>query len=92
MAEAGKADMSTRDLDRRLARIEARRHVGTPTAIFSSRPLAEGEAEEAIANWQEWVADGRASIMGQCLFIRTPRMTAEEWMAATAHHRGEVIH
>jgi hypothetical protein len=44
--------MSIIDLERRLARIEADRRTGAPTAILTDRPIGDLEATDALANWQ----------------------------------------
>ena len=63
----------------RLAALESQ-SPRSPTRIFSSRPLEEGEGEKLLVNWKEEVEAGRAGISGNCLFIRVPIMTAEEWL------------
>lgn len=71
--------MSVLNLRKRLKRIEASRHEGDPVRIMANRPLAEGEAAEAVANWRDWVADGCASKSGNVLWIMDPPMSVAEW-------------
>lgn len=83
--------MSIIDLERRLARIEAGRGTGAATSILSDRPIGDPagdlEAADALANWRQWIAQGRTTIRNGVLCLHRPEMTAEEWAAAhvTAH-------
>ena len=72
--------IGTRGIRRRLERVEAGRQTGEPDRIFSARPLEDGEAEFILANWREWVADGRASRSGNLLLVMDPPMTVAEWV------------
>jgi hypothetical protein len=77
--------MSIIDLERRLARIEAGRRTGAPTAILSDDPIGDAagdlRAADALANWQRWVAQGKATVSNGVLCLIGPEMTAEEWAA-----------
>lgn len=67
---------------KRVDRIEAKRHVGAPTKIFADRPITDTEAQDATTNWREWVADGRAKLRGDVLFVISPPLSVEEWELA----------
>lgn len=73
------------DLERRLARLEAGRMMGAPTAILSDHPIDDvaGDlaAADAFTNWQRWVALGKATISNGVLCLSGPELTAEEWAA-----------
>lgn len=75
--------MSIIDLERRLARIEAGRRTGAPTTLLSDDPIddAAGDlrAADALANWQRWVPQGRATSSNGVLCLIGPELTAEEW-------------
>ena len=77
--------MSIIDLERRLARIEAGRRTGAPTVILSDAPIgnAAGDlrAADALADWQRWVAQGRATVSNGVLCLLSPELTADEWAA-----------
>lgn len=77
--------MSLIDLERRLARLEAARSTTAPTAILSDRPIGDQagdlEATGALANWRQWVAQGRATVRNGVLCLSGPEMTVEEWAA-----------
>ena len=77
--------MSIIDLERRLARVEAGRRIGAPTALLSDDPIddAAGDlrAADALANWQRWIAQGEATISNGVLCLTGPELTAEEWAA-----------
>ncbi|MCJ2020522.1 hypothetical protein MKK84_24345 [Methylobacterium sp. E-065] len=83
--------MSLVDLERRLARLEAARYVGVPTAILSDHPIGDTagdlRADDALANWQRWTAQGRATVSNGVLCLTSPELTAEEWAErfVTAH-------
>jgi hypothetical protein len=67
-------------LRKRLERIEASRHQGDPVRIMTNRPLQDGEAADALANWRDWVANGRANVAGNVLWIMDPPLTVAEWV------------
>ncbi|MGH1571923.1 hypothetical protein ACRAWG_16045 [Methylobacterium sp. P31] len=73
------------NLTKRLARIEARRHTGAPTVIFSDRPIGDPagdlEVADALANWPRWVAAGKAGVRSGVLYLTSPGMTDEAWAA-----------
>ena len=75
--------MSIIDLERRLARIEAGRRTGAPTALLSDHPIGDAagdlRADDALANWQRWIAQGKASVSNGVLCLVGPEMTTEEW-------------
>lgn len=77
--------MSLIDLERRLARLEAARHVGTPTALITDTPIGDAtgdlRAADALANWQRWIAQGKATMSNGVLCFTGPEITAEEWEA-----------
>ena len=77
--------MSVVDFRRRLARIEAGRRTGAPTVILSDRPIGDpaGELEitNALANWEQWIAEGKASVRNGVLYLVSPRITDAEWAA-----------
>ncbi|MDP4006531.1 hypothetical protein [Methylobacterium sp. NEAU K] len=77
--------MSIIDLERRLARIEAGRRTGAPAAILSDHPIDDvaGDlaAADAFANWQRWVAQGKATVSNGVLCLISPEMTGDEWAA-----------
>ncbi|MCJ2138022.1 hypothetical protein MKK69_28900, partial [Methylobacterium sp. J-026] len=58
--------MSVIDLERRLARIEAGRRGGAPTALLTDHPIGDvaGDlaAADALTNWQRWAAQGKATV------------------------------
>jgi hypothetical protein len=76
---------SNTDLTKRLARIEAGRRTGALTVILSDRPIGDQagdlEAADALANWERWVAEGKASVRNGVLYLVGPEMTDEEWAA-----------
>ena len=75
--------MSIIDLERRLARIEARRWTGAPTAILTDDPIGDvaGDlrAADAHTNWQRRVVQGRATVSNGVLCLIGPELTADEW-------------
>jgi hypothetical protein len=75
--------MNIIDLERRLARIEAGRRTGAPTAILSDHPINDtaGDlaAADAFTNWQRWVAQGKAIVSNGVLCLISLELTAEEW-------------
>jgi hypothetical protein len=77
--------MSIIDLERRLARLEAARHVGAPTAILSDQPIGDtagdARAADALANWQRWTAQGKATASNGVLCLVRPELRADEWEA-----------
>ncbi|MCJ2068868.1 hypothetical protein MKK75_08645 [Methylobacterium sp. J-030] len=77
--------MSLIDLERRLARLEAARHTGAPTALLSDHPIDDTagdlRAADALANWQRWTAQGRATVSNGVLCLVGPELTAEDWAA-----------
>ena len=77
--------MRTTDLTKRLARIEAGRRTGAPTVILSDRPIGDpaGDLEitDALANWEQWIAEGKASVRNGVLYLVSPMMTDAEWAA-----------
>lgn len=83
--------MSLVDLERRLSRLEAARHIGAPTALLSDHPIGDAagdlRAPDALTNWQRWVAQGKATVSNGVLCLVGPELTAEEWAArfATEH-------
>ena len=76
------------DLERRLAHVEAARSVTAPTRILTDRalgdPAGDLEATDALANWRQWVAQGRATVRHGVLCIDRPLMTTGEWAVAHA--------
>ena len=80
----------SRNIDRRLSKLESERLDHAPTHIFADRPMAAGEGEAMIANWRELVAAGEASVSGCVLFVLAPEpMTVAEW--ERAHGRAEAL-
>ena len=81
-------DALSRDLERRLARIEVKRGtpLAEPTSIFSNRPL-EADPAVILRDWRAWVASGRARLVGQSLHIMHPRLTREQWLAMREERR-----
>ena len=77
--------MSIIDLERRIARNEAGRRTGAPTAILSDEPIddvvGDLRAADALANWHRWVAQGWATVSNGVLCLLGPEATAEEWVA-----------
>ena len=77
--------MSLVDLERRLARLEAARYDGAPTALLSDDPIGDAagdlRAADALANWQRWVARGKATVSNGVLCLLSPELTADEWAA-----------
>ena len=77
--------MSIIDLERRLARIEASRRTGAPTALLSDAPIGDvaGDlaATDALTNWQRWVAQGKATVSNGVLCLIGPELAADEWAA-----------
>lgn len=77
--------MSLIDLERRLARLEAARYVGAPTALLTDAPIGDPagdrEAADAVANWRQWVAQGCATVQRGVLCLARVEMTTEEWAA-----------
>lgn len=77
--------MSVVNLRRRLARIEAGRSSGPPTAILTDRPIGDAagnlEAADALVNWQAWVAQGRATTRNGVLCLLGTELTEQEWAA-----------
>lgn len=66
---------------KRVERIEAKQHVGAPTKIVANYPVEDDEATDALTNWRQRVADGRASVKGDVLWLMHPPLTVEEWVA-----------
>jgi hypothetical protein len=68
-----------RTIENRLRRLE-----GTapqvPSCVFSSCPLAEGEADTLLANWQSEVEAGHATVMGQALMLHGRKLSRAEWL------------
>jgi hypothetical protein len=77
--------MSFVDLERRLARLEAARHTGAPMALLSDHPIGDTagdlRAADALANWQRWIAQGKATASNGVLCLVGPELSAEEWAA-----------
>lgn len=77
--------MSIIDLERRLARIEAGRRTGAPTAILSDHPIGDPAGDldvaGALTNWERLVAEGEASVRNGVLYLIGPEMTDEKWAA-----------
>lgn len=77
--------MSIIDVTRRIARIEAGRRPGAPTAILSDRPIGDPagdlEVADALANWESLVAERKASVRNGVLYLIGPAMTEAEWAA-----------
>ena len=77
--------MSLIDFGRRLARLEAARYVGAPTTLLTNAPIGDAagdlRAADAVANWQRWIAQGKATMSNGVLCFTGPEMTAEEWEA-----------
>jgi hypothetical protein len=74
--------MSLRSLESRLRCLEALQAVpDRPTLVLSSRPLEKGEARLLLEHWREEVDAGRASRYGHALYIRSPVLSREEWIA-----------
>lgn len=84
LAAAG-ADRNTMNRERSRAVIEAGRRTGAPTAILSDHPIGDpaGDLEiiDALANWERWVAEGRASVRNGVLYLVSPELTADKWAA-----------
>ena len=77
--------MSIVGLERRLARVEAGRRTGAPTALLSSNPIDDVAGDlrvaDALANWQRLVAQGKATVCNSVLCLISPELTADEWAA-----------
>jgi len=75
--------MSIIDLERRVARIEAGRRTGAPTALLSDHPIGDAagdlQAATALTNWQRWVTQREASVSNGVLCLLAPELTADEW-------------
>lgn len=73
------------DLERRLAHVEAARSVTAPTRVLTDRaigdPAGDLEAADALANWTQWVAQGRATVRSGVLCLSRSEMTAQDWSA-----------
>ena len=78
--------MSLIDLERRLARLEAARYVGSPTALLTDSPIGDQagdlRAADALANWRWWIAQGKATMSNGVLCLTGPELSAAEWAAA----------
>jgi hypothetical protein len=77
--------VSTIDLERRLARIEAGRRTSAPTVLLSNDPIDDTlgglRAADSLANWQRWVALGKATVSNGVLCLVGPELVADEWAA-----------
>lgn len=77
--------MNIIDLERRLARIEAGRRTGAPVALLSDHPIGDAAGDlaagDALANWQRWTAQGRATVSKGVLCLMGSELTADEWAA-----------
>ncbi|MBE7204320.1 MAG: hypothetical protein INR70_41910 [Parafilimonas terrae] len=77
--------MSIIDLERRLARIEAGRRTGAPTTLLTDDPIGDPagdlRAADALAHWQRWIAQGKATVSNGVLCLAGPELTADEWTA-----------
>ncbi|MDR7039844.1 hypothetical protein J2X36_004622 [Methylobacterium sp. BE186] len=73
--------MTIANLSKRLEKIEAARHIGQPIKIIANYPVGDEDARDALMNWRQWVADGRASVKGKVLWLMQPPLTVEEWTA-----------
>lgn len=73
------------DLERRLAQAEAPRSITAPAHILTDRAIGDPAGAsvwiDALANWRQWVAQGRAAVRHGVLRLTQPEMTAEEWPA-----------
>jgi hypothetical protein len=66
---------------KRVERIEAKQHVGAPLRIIANYPVGNAAARDALTNWRQWVADGRATVKGEVLWLMQPPLSVEEWIA-----------
>lgn len=75
--------MNIIDLERRLARIEAGRCTGALTTLLSDAPIGDAvgdlRAANALANWQRWIAQDKATLSNGVLCLLGPELTADEW-------------
>ncbi len=69
-----------REIERRMQKLESKHAVGEPKQMFSCIPLTTEIRDDVSQNWRQWVADGRASMAGETLINRAPRMTTEQWL------------
>ncbi|MDR7040518.1 hypothetical protein J2X36_005301 [Methylobacterium sp. BE186] len=83
--------MTIANLSKRLEKIEARRPKGRITKLVNLAGHPRGVVADAVTNWGQWVADGRANRTGDTLIIHAPKLTVEEWIAQTAKERGEPV-
>ena len=42
-------------------------------------------AADALANWQRWIAHGKATVTNGVLCLLGPELTADEWAARLRH-------
>jgi hypothetical protein len=73
--------MRITDLIKRLARIEAGRRTGAPTVLLADRPMDDWEVADALVDWERLVAEGEASVRNGVLYLTSPKLTDEEWVA-----------
>ena len=68
----------SRDIERRVIRLERDRHTAAPDMIMSDSPEIP---EDALENWRYYVATGQANVSGRVLCFHSPELTEEEWAA-----------
>ncbi|MGA0595161.1 hypothetical protein [Enterovirga sp. CN4-39] len=71
----------SRDIERRVIRLERDRHTAAPDMILSDSPEIP---DDALENWRHYVASGRANVSGRVLCFHSPELTEEEWLASAA--------
>ncbi|KQQ39149.1 hypothetical protein ASF58_22930 [Methylobacterium sp. Leaf125] len=65
---------------KRVERIEAEQHVGAPVRIIANYPVGNAAVRDALTNWRQWVADGRATVKGEVLWLMQLPLSVEEWV------------
>ncbi len=71
----------SRDIERRVIRLERDRHTAAPDMVMSDSPEIP---DDALENWRHYVGTGRASVSGRVLCFHSPELTEEEWAVQCA--------
>lgn len=72
---------------KRSERIEAKQQVGSPVRIIANYPVG---VAAALTNLRDWVADGRATVKGEVLWLMQPPLSVEKWIAHYTPREGHI--
>ena len=55
--------------------------------LADCKPCWKG-GQDVLANWRDWVADGRATVKGEVLWLMQPPLSVAEWIACYTLREG----